>query len=170
MNTNQTNRKKAFLIFLILGFLLALLQIIAGSFAEETGDVSGYAVLLYSLAWACLLYSGWALVVWLKRHYSAKGSWSSIEKAGVWLQLLSLPLLLFANLINMTLLSALNGISQLNFMAGYTPLTWVCLLFISIALIYIGIKAYSAANKDLGSAHILWGCALILFRFSFFIG
>lgn len=170
MRTHQTNRKKTFLTFLILGFLLALFQIIAYSFAEGTSDAPCYVVLLYGLAWACLLYSGWALVIWLKQNYSIKDSWSSMEKAGIWLQLLSLPILLVANAIGMALLFALSGIGQLNNMEAYVPLTWIHLLFICTALIYIGSKVYSATNKDLGSAHIFWGCALILFRLSFSIG
>lgn len=171
MCTQQTNRKKPFLIFLTLGFLLALFQIIAGSFFEGTSDVSFYVVLLYGLAWDCLLYlySGWALVIWLKRHYRVKDSWSSMEKAGIWLQLLSLPILLVVNAIGMALLFVLNGIGRLNFMEGYVLVTWICLLFICTALIYIGSKVYSAANKDLGGVHILWGCALVLLRFSFSI-
>lgn len=169
MGTHQTNRKKAFLIFLILGFLLALFQNFLYSFAEATSDVPFYVVLLYGFALTCLLYSVWALVIWLKRNYSAKDSWSSMEKAGIWLQLLSLPIFLFANAMSMALLFVLNGIGQLYFMEGYVPVTWICLFFISTALIYIGLKVYYAENKDLGSSHILWGLALVLLRFSFSI-
>lgn len=171
MSIQKTIRKKPFLVFLILGFLLALFHIIIGSrFVEESSDVPGYVVLSYGLAWSCLLYSGWTLGTWLKRHYKIKGSWSSVERVGVYLQLMSIPVLLVANVIIMALLSILsdfqNG-SQFYFMEGYIPLTWGCLLLISAALIYIGLKVYSTANKDLGAAHILWGCALVLFRLSF---
>lgn len=174
MNAQKTIQKNPFQVSLILGFLLALIQIIIGSiFVEESSDVSVYVVLLYGLSWACMLYSGWTLGTWLKRHYESKSSWSSAEKIGVCLQLISIPVLLVLSVIFFELLSALSGFQnggQMNFMRGYLPIIWGCVILISAVLAYIGLKVYSTTSKALGEAHILWGCGLVLFRLSLSIG
>lgn len=179
------------LISAVLGFLFTFLQLIASSFfpalwsivtffmaivgsVSDGGgnDVLLYVVFVYGLAMTCLLYSVWALVFCLKRHCNVRSTaWSYNEKMGVWLQLLSVPVLLTVNRITFLFLVMLNSVgnggAQWDLMRGYHLFTWVCLLLFAVALVVIGRKVSLAENKDLGSSQMLWGCALILFRLSF---
>lgn len=190
MKNQQISRKKMFFISVVLGFLMTFLQLIAistfpvlwsmvpffmavvGSVPDGGGsDVSLYVIFVYGLALTCLLYSVWALIFCLKRHHHVKSTWSFNEKVGVWLQFLSAPVLLAFNRMSLLFLVMLhsvgNGGVQWDLMKDYRLFTWACLLLVAGILIVIGRKVYTATSKDLGSAQMLWGCALILFKFSF---
>jgi len=113
-----------------------------------------------AIVWSLGLFSVWNLAKDVIKHLQNRDnnySWSTLEKGGVLLQLLSVPVILIIDMI--FLAQSFNVIA-------YLFLMWCPRIIIIGVLLYVGRKIYHLGNHVLGVANIFWGFALILYFLS----
>lgn len=148
--------KKEFRLFFVLGLFIALLQSVIVSINGDSPELKLIEVLVLAIVWSLGLFSVWNLAKDIIKHLQNRDnnySWSTFEKGGVFLQLLSVPVIL---IIDMIIAQSFNVIA-------YLFLMWCYRIIIIGALLYVGRKIYHLGNPVLGVANIFWGFALIFY-------